>query len=203
MITEIARATLATAEFDSDGYFRWRNHTRWTTAPTTPHVTVTSRRELAKLTATEEIDACRNHCTVKWQNWARVVASNIDTVRDSPSPIAIAAGATLTRSIPVDDDMLDPRAPRTAATDGAGSPNRISIRATTATTSAAVLGAVEVRVTRAGGMVTLTARNRSAATVYYHGASLLSLWTSDANKPVPSLWSAWNTNSQALYGVQT
>ncbi|MEU3060646.1 hypothetical protein [Streptomyces subrutilus] len=203
VITEIARATLATAEFDSDGFFKWRNHTRWTTVPTAADLTVTARRELGKLTVTEEIDACRNHCTVKWANWARVVASNITTVRDTPSPIAIAAGATITRTISVDDDMLDPRAPRTAATDGAGSPNRISIRATAVATSAAVLGAVEVRVTRAGGLVTLTARNRGASTVYYHGASLLSLWTSDANKPVPSLWSAWNTNSQALYGVQT
>lgn len=203
VITEIARATMATAEFDSEGYFRWRNHTRWTTAPTVADLTVTSTRELSKLTTTEEIDACRNYCTVKWANWSRVSASSIDTVRDTPAPIAIAAGATLTRTINVDDDMLDPRAPRTAATDGAGSPNRVSIRTTAVVTSAAVLGAVEVRVTRAGGAVTLTARNRGASTVYYHGASLISLWTSGANKPVPSLWSAWNTVSQGFYGVQT
>ncbi|MEU7584436.1 hypothetical protein AB0B50_43430 [Streptomyces sp. NPDC041068] len=202
VITEIARATLATAEFDSDGYFKWRNHTRWATAPTTADLTVTSKRELGKLTVTEEIDACRNHCTVKWENWARVKAGYIDTVRDSPAPIAIAAGATITRTIGVDDDMLDPRAPRTPDTAGAGSPNRIIIRATSAATSAVVAGAVEVRVTRAGGLVTLTARNRSASTVYYHGAALLSLLVSDS-KPVPSLWSAWNTISQGYYGVQT
>ncbi|MFJ7061092.1 hypothetical protein ACIQVA_25775 [Streptomyces microflavus] len=202
-ITEISRATLATAEFDSDGFFRWRNHTRWSTVPTAPDVVVTSAREIASLTVTEEIDACRNHCTVKWENWQRVTSSIQSVVRDETTPVAIAAGATITRTIGVDDNMLDPRAPRTAATDGAGSPNRISIRSTTGPTSAAVLGAVEVRVTRAGGVVTLTARNRSAATVYYHGATLISLAPSEGNKPVPSLWSAWNTTSQSFYGVQT
>ncbi|MFJ1640809.1 hypothetical protein [Streptomyces sp. NPDC088256] len=203
VITEIARATMATAEFDSNGYFRWRNHTRWTTAPTTPDLTVTSKRELGKLTVTEEIDACRNHCTVKWENWARVGAGGPWVVEDRPSPIAVAAGATLTRTIGVDDDMLDPRAPRTATTDGIGSPNRLAIRASESTTSAAVIGAAEVQVTRAGGIVTLTVRNRGPVTFYYHGASLLSLIPSPSSEPVPSLWSAWNTNSQALYGVQT
>lgn len=203
VITEISRATLATAEFDSDGHFRWRNHTRWATIPTTADISVTSAREIASLTVTEEIDACRNHCTVNWEDWRRVTSSVPSVVRDETTPIAIAAGATITRTISVDDTMLDPRTPRTAATDGAGSPNRVSIRSTTSATSAAVLGAVEVRVSRAGGVVTLTARNRSASTVYYHGATLIFLSPSAANKPVPSLWSAWNTASQAVYGVQT
>ncbi|MFB6423094.1 hypothetical protein ACFCXC_00470 [Streptomyces microflavus] len=204
VITEIARATMATAEFDSDGYFRWRNHTRWTTAPTTPHVTVTSKRELARLTTTEEIDACRNHCTVRWENWARVTSAGPTLVRDAPTPIALAAGATITRTLPVDDDMLDLRPPRTAGTsDGPGIPNRILIRSGFVGSSPAVLGAAEVRVTRAGGLVTLTVRNRSASTVYYHGAILITLAPSEANKPVPALWSAWNVTSQALYGVQT
>ncbi|MET9147297.1 hypothetical protein [Streptomyces sp. NPDC004042] len=203
VINELARATLATAEFDSDGYFKWRNHTRWTTVPTAADVTVTSRRQLGALTVSEEIDACRNHCTVKWENWARVTSAPPVITRDTPVPVAIAAGATMTRTLSVDDDMLDPRTPRTADASGAGSPNRILFRSTSAATSAVVLGAVEVRVTRAGGLVTLTARNRSASTVYYHGAALLSLVPSDVNKPVPSLWSAWNTQSQSVYGVQT
>lgn len=203
VITEIARATLATAEFDSDGFFRWRNHTRWATVPTEPDVVVTSARALGALTVTEEIDACRNHCTVRWESWQRVTHTAPSVIRDGPAPLAILAGGTLTRTIWVDDNMLDPRAPRTAATDGAGSPNRLSIRSTTAATSTAVLGAVEVRVTRAGGIVTLTMRNRSASTVFYHGATLIALTPSEDNKPVPSLWSAWNTSSQARYGVQT
>ncbi|MFF7689713.1 hypothetical protein ACFZB6_26650 [Streptomyces syringium] len=202
VITEIARATLATAAFDSDGYFKWRNHTRWVTAPTTADVTVTSQRELGKLTVTEEIDACRNHCTVKWENWSRVGPGGAVTVEDMPSPVAIAAGQSITRTITIDDNMLDPRAPRAATADAPDSPNRMVIRSGSEGASSVVFGAVEVQVSRVGGLVTLTARNRSASTVYYHGSRLLSLVPSESSKAAPSLWSSWNTTSQGYYGVQ-
>ncbi|MBB5934578.1 hypothetical protein [Streptomyces zagrosensis] len=202
VITEIARATLATAEFDSDGFFRWRNHTRWATVPTVPDVVVTSARELGSLTMTEEIDACRNHCTVKWSNWSRVEADGITEVQEYPSPVAIAAGATLTRTLLVDVDMYDPRAPKTAYSADTGSPNRLVIRAGSAASSATVAGAVEISVRRNGGAVTITMRNRSASTVYYHGVSLIALVHAARHDPVPSLWSARDTVSQSYYGVQ-
>ncbi|MEU7160335.1 hypothetical protein [Streptomyces chrestomyceticus] len=202
VITEIARATLATAEFDSDGYFRWRNHTRWVDVPSTPAVTVTSARDIAKLTVTEEIDACRNHVTVRWENWDEVKGT-ANLLRDEPEPIPIQPRAMLTRTLTVSDDMLDPRAPRTAGADGAGPPNRVSFRATASPTSTPILGYVDVRVVRSGGVVTLTAINHSDERVYYHGASLLSLAPAEYSKPVPSLWSAWNLDSQRYYGVQT
>ncbi|MFH8593087.1 hypothetical protein [Streptomyces rimosus] len=202
VITEIARATLATAEFDSDGFFRWRNHTRWTNPADTPDLTVTSTRDIAKLTVTEEIDACRNHCTVRWENWARVTAVP-SILRDTPAPIPIQPRSVLTRTFSVDETMLDPRAPRTAGEDSAGSPNRIILRAGQAPTSRIVTGVVEAKVVRRGGVVTLTAANHSNAVVYYHGAALLSLAPAEYAKPVPSLWSAWNDDSQRYYGVQT
>ncbi|MEV0445456.1 hypothetical protein AB0I84_08145 [Streptomyces spectabilis] len=202
VITEIARATLATAEFDSDGFFRWRDHTRWTTAPTKADVEVRSVRELSKLTITEEIDACRNYCTVKWVNWARIAAGGIDTIEDKPSPVAIRAGATVTRTIHMDEDQWDPRTPRTADADGTGSPNRVVIRSGSGASTSVVVGAVEATVQRSGGSMTLTLRNRSASTVYYHGARIIVLWVDPKRTSAPSLWSAWNSNAYRYYGVQ-
>ncbi|MEV6079612.1 hypothetical protein AB0L80_31550 [Streptomyces sp. NPDC052069] len=201
VITEIARATLATAEFDSDGFFRWRNHTRWTAVPTTANLDVRSTRELGSLTVTEEIDACRNYCTVKWSNWSRVTAGGVDPIRDTPdTSVAIATGTAVTRSVLLDEDQYDPRTPKTAGPSDVGSPNRIVIRSGPAASSGVVAGAVEVGVRRSGSTVTITMRNRSASTVYYHGASLIVLVR--GRDPVPSLWSAWNTTSQRYYGVQ-
>ncbi|MFE7520570.1 hypothetical protein [Streptomyces halstedii] len=204
VITEIARATLATAEFDQDGFFRWRNHSRWATTPTTPNVTVQSLRELSSLTVTEEIDACRNAVNVKWENWERVAASYIDTTRETlTTGVAIAAGATITRTIAIDEDQYDPRTPKTAYSADTGSPNRVVIRSGSAGTSATVAGAVEVGVRRAGGAVSLTLRNRSTSTVYYHGVALLTYYMPDTSKPVPSIYATTDSASQGYYGVQT
>ncbi|MFI0262075.1 hypothetical protein ACH4OW_23895 [Streptomyces sp. NPDC017056] len=202
VITEIARATLSTAEFDSDGYFRWRNYTRWATPASAPDITVTTARDIAKLTVTEEIDACRNYCTVKWEDWAPVKAVPID-LRDEPAPITIAPKATLQRTFTVSETMLDPRAPRTADLDDAKQWNRISLRVGSAGSSAPAAGVVEVGVSRSGGVVTLTATNYSDSTVYYHGAVLLCMEPAEYARPVPAQWNAWNTDSQKYHGVQT
>ncbi|MEU6121816.1 hypothetical protein [Streptomyces sp. NPDC047123] len=72
VITEIARAAMSTAEFDEQGVFRWRGPSRFTKVPSVPDLTVTTRRDIASLTVTEEIDACRNHCEQTYQDWSGV-----------------------------------------------------------------------------------------------------------------------------------
>ncbi|MCX5398471.1 hypothetical protein [Streptomyces sp. NBC_00102] len=199
VITEIARATLATAEFDRDGFFRWRGHTRWATVPNSADVTVTSARELGKLVVTEEIDACRNDVAVQWTNWARI-AFEIQGPQELPTPVVIPAGGTVTRTFSIDTDQLDPRAPDTGTEAIAG---YMVIRATAVSTSAAVFGAVEAQVLRVAGTVTLTLRNRSATPVYYHGVSMLSRTPPSGSGPVPSLATATSSASQSAYGVQS
>ncbi|MGW1836314.1 hypothetical protein [Streptomyces sp. NPDC002067] len=204
VINEIARATLATAEFDADGYFRWRNHTRWTTTPSRADLLVTSARELGALTVTEEIDACRNLCTVKWENWNRVVSGGTQTLWDRPAtPVELPPWTEVTRSFSVDEDMMDPRAPQTAYASTVETPGRVVVRTDASPTSAVVGGVVEVSVRRRGGTVTLYLWNSGAVPLYYHGGSLLTVIQSEKSKPAPSLWSAWNSTSQALYGVQS
>ncbi|MFE6165581.1 hypothetical protein ACFQ7F_42520 [Streptomyces sp. NPDC056486] len=73
-ITEIARASMSTAEFDEQGVFRWRGPSRFTKVPTVPDRTVTTRRDISSLTVTEEIDACRNYCEQPYQDWNGIKA---------------------------------------------------------------------------------------------------------------------------------
>ncbi|UQI46714.1 hypothetical protein M1P56_21355 [Streptomyces sp. HU2014] len=199
VITEIAASTLATAEFDSNGFFRWRDHTRWVAGPKTVDVTVTSSRELAKLTVTEEIDACRNQCSVKWGNWDRVTANKYDgpTEKLNP-PKVIPPGGTETRIFPIPDDMYDPATPR--ATDS-GYRSKIIVRKSSDPDGYIAYGALEITLRRSGGVATLTMTNRSQRSVFYFGAEIVSL--SQEGDPVPSRYTAWNTPSQAAYGVQT
>ncbi|MEV7582227.1 hypothetical protein [Streptomyces erythrochromogenes] len=202
MITQIARATLATAEFDSNGYFRWRDYSRWATPPTQPNLTVSSVRELAGLELSEEIDACRNHVAVKWANWSRVVGDNVATVGENRPGTAIAAGATLTRTFTIGEDQWDPRTPNTYVDPMT---DCVSIRATADSASAGVYGAVEVTLLRDGGTVTLTMRNRASTTVYYHGVTALARTTASGSPsgPADALATVQNRTSQTAHGVQT
>ncbi|MEW2034907.1 hypothetical protein AB0901_30950 [Streptomyces roseifaciens] len=205
VITEIARAMLATVSFDRDGFFRWRNHTRWSQTPTTPDLTVTSARSLAKLTLTEEIDACRNYCTVRFTSWERVESRGNVDIPDTPSPpVAIGAGQTVTRDIWVDDAILDMACPRTRMTENPPSVGLggVVIRSGAQVTSSLVPGAVEVSISRASGQVSLTLRNRSGSTVYYHGCTLFTIDAKSGTQAYPALWSAWNIPSRGYYGTQ-
>ncbi|MFF1601760.1 hypothetical protein ACFVYV_30335 [Streptomyces mirabilis] len=82
-LTEIARATMSTAEFDEQGVFRWRGPGRFRTVPARPDLTVTTRRDIAALTVSEEIDACRNHCEQPYQDWTGISHTYSDTVTDT------------------------------------------------------------------------------------------------------------------------
>ncbi|MEU1018065.1 hypothetical protein ABZ383_02525 [Streptomyces sp. NPDC005900] len=205
VITSIAKATLSTAAFDGDGVFHWRNGSRWATAPTTPDLTVTSARDIASLTITEEIDACRNHCSVKWANWSRVKANKATTKKASPSAREIAAGGSYTMSWTIGDDELDTSPPFTFD-DSAPDCIRFS---TERAGAGVVYGAVEVQVTREAGTLVLEMYNRSASVVWLTAKSLVSppvtLLTPsvDSGASPSDHWSAaWNANSQKMYGIQ-
>ncbi|MFB9439756.1 hypothetical protein [Streptomyces showdoensis] len=202
VLTDIARATLSTVEVDRDGFIRWQDYTRWAATPTTPALTVSSARELASLTVTEEIDACRNAVAVKWQNWAGH-DYELAGLTDSPAtPIAVAAGATITRSMPTSEDRYDPVPPTiTGALSGWGN---LIIRTAAATTAPLVRGAAEYSIRREDGTVYLTVRNRSASTFYYHACNLGTPKPSQTTgTPVVSLAAERDAASQAAYGMQS
>ncbi|MEU5429026.1 hypothetical protein AB0H73_26015 [Streptomyces olivoreticuli] len=201
VITEIARATLSTAEFTPDGHFRWRDHTRWTTPPSEADVEVTSARELAALTITEEIDACRNYCIVETADWSSVNRGKVEILRDAPSPTPIAPGETLVRLIPIPETTTDPRTPKCLQYGvSSDTPDTVIIRSGTSSDSSVWPASISVTMRRCLGSLTLSLRNRSTATVYYHGAQLSTL--APDGEPIPYLWTAWNEYSQRAYGTQ-
>ncbi|WP_406226390.1 hypothetical protein OH723_24240 [Streptomyces albidoflavus] len=196
VISELAKVTLSTAEFDHQGVFRWRNLSRWQTEPTTAQHTVTSTRELGSLTVTEEIDSCRNAVSVAWQNWQGVKVKTQNYVEELATGVAIAPGATITRTFFIDENWTDPVAPDTAL--GAGDSK---IRFTTTVTGAVpAWGSVEVGLRRDGGVVTLSMTNRGS-TCYYRAVNLV-CWAIDGEGPATALATASHATSQARFGVQ-
>ncbi|GAA2238518.1 hypothetical protein GCM10010232_26630 [Streptomyces amakusaensis] len=202
-ITAIARATLSTAEFDGNGIFRWRNRSRWANAPATSQLTVTSARELASLTVTEEIDACRNYCSVTWDNWENVSVNKIAKSKISTAKLSIPAGTTGTIVFGRGDDEYDCWPPETYID---ALPGCISFRNADSDTAANVHGAVEVGTVISDGIVTVTMRNRSSSTVWLRGGArsmdMLAPTVSGDGGPGKHWYSAWNTISQGHYGVQ-
>ncbi|GGV54230.1 hypothetical protein [Streptomyces spectabilis] len=204
-ITQIARATLSTAEFDSAGVFRWRGPERWQTPPEKPDLTVTSERELASLTLTEEIDACRNHCSVRWASWYRVKA-NMANVKEAINVIQINPGQTRSIAWTVGNDELDTTPPATAETVV---PDTIRFGSAQIGRTPVVHGAVEVGTHREDGKLVLSMRNRSSETVWLRGNALnglsLSLVTPtmDSGASPTEHWEvSQDSTSQRYYGVQ-
>ncbi|UFQ15504.1 MULTISPECIES: hypothetical protein [Streptomyces] len=205
VITSIAKATLSTAAFDGDGIFHWRNGSRWAVAPSRADLTVTSAREIAALSITEEIDACRNHCSVKWSNWFRVKANKATTKKTTPHMREIPAGGSYTMSWDYGDEELDTSPPFTA---NELAPDCIRF-ATERAGETVVYGAVEVKVTREAGALVLEMFNRSKTSVWltpttlFDGPVTLLTPSVDSGASPSDNWSAaWNTNSQKIYGVQ-
>ncbi|MFI1099801.1 hypothetical protein [Streptomyces melanogenes] len=196
VISDIAKSTLATAEFTGDGYFRWRDHTRWSYTPISADLEVTSARDLAGLTVTEEIDACRNYCTVRVSDWFDVWDGKAESIYDQPGPLLIAAGESLVRTLAIQESQLDPRTPRVQAPG----PDSVVIRSTAATNSPVRPASVDVTMQREPSTITLTMRNRSAEPLYYHGAQL-TIMTPNGT-PGQYLWSSWNDDSRRIYGTQ-
>ncbi|MEU8619944.1 hypothetical protein [Streptomyces sp. NPDC048623] len=200
VITDIARATLSTVELDRSGFVRWQDYTRWAETPTIPAVTVSSAREIAGLTVSDEIDACRNDISVRWHSWVGHTYE-LAGIEDKPAAaIAVPAGTTLVRSMPITEDRYDPTNPMISA-DLNGFGNLI-IRTTASTTAPVVRGGAEFSIRRDGGTVYLTVRNRTTSTFYYHACNLVAPKPA-GNTPVTALAVERDAPSQGAYGVQS
>ncbi|MEU7200261.1 hypothetical protein [Streptomyces sp. NPDC045470] len=206
VITKIAHASLATAEFDQSGHFHWRGRGRWAQEPAVADTAVTSDRELASLTVTEEIDAVRNYIRVTWDNWSGVHAT--DTVSNPMGNVErLLPGQYLEIGWAVRDNDYDTIPPLTRSNVTAGAIRFVNADRDNA---AVVNGAVEVGVYREDGRLTLTLRNRSAATVWMRGPTGLGSVSVDVRSPaVPQgvepaqfTTTARGYASQGAYGVQ-
>ncbi|MFB7643891.1 hypothetical protein ACFC0S_03155 [Streptomyces sp. NPDC056084] len=207
VITQIAAATLSTAEFDTNGVFRWQGRNRWSIAPATPSLTVTSDRELASLTVTEEIDACRNYITVPWDNWLSVQTT--DSVANPLYNVArLGPGEWAELWWLVGDNQFDAMPPLTKP--GAVGENAIRFVSADSDSAPQVFGAVEVGLRKVDGRFYLTMRNRSTSVVFLRGATsgavsvnVKSPAVSSGDNPVRYSATSQNTTSQAAYRVQT
>ncbi len=166
-ITQIAKSTLSTASFDSDGVFHWRNRSRWRDAPTREDLVITAQRELAALTVTEEIDACRNHVAVQWADWSRITI-NTANAKNAINIVRIPKGGSAAIAWTVGDEEFDTPPPLPALKVGVG-----QIRFSTEDSDSAptVLGTVEVGTHRENGAVVLTMLNRSPYAVWLRGTT--------------------------------
>ncbi|MET7569680.1 hypothetical protein ABZT04_14435 [Streptomyces sp. NPDC005492] len=164
VVGQIAKASMATAEFDEQGIFRWRNHTRFATTPTGADLTLTSVRDIASLTLTEEIDACRNYVSQPAKIWEDFGLDSGTTYTDTVVR-TVPANGTLTVSYVMADEEFDIGPPSTDddSVTTAGSQVRF---ATTKTGTTAVKGAVDVLTRREDGYLVVRFSNRTAQTLY-------------------------------------
>lgn len=164
VISQIAKASMSTAEIDERGVFRWKNYSRFAARPTTPDLTLTSVREIASLTATEEIDACRNYCVQPYKDWTGIT-STVGTTLTDKVVRAIAAGKTTTVKYLLSDDEYDVDPP-TTDDDTIITPGTNVRFATTAAGTTAVKGMVDLMVRREDGYLVVRFSNRDTRTLY-------------------------------------
>ncbi|GAA1221432.1 hypothetical protein GCM10009665_09550 [Kitasatospora nipponensis] len=206
VIGEIAKAALGTAEFDESGVFRWRNHTRFLTAPTRPQRTLTSVGEIASLTVSEEIDACRNYCVQPYQDWSQVAWTTETVVLDSQVEM-IPPNDQRVLTYLMDEQEYDVGAP-VPDDDVKVQPDGSVLRFAAAGVAGAApaKGAISTGATRSGGTLTLTLRNRSTVPLYpvarAGGSSLQVVTHKPQSDPVQRQAVAQDPLSQAKYGLQ-
>ncbi|MEU9331996.1 hypothetical protein AB0D49_02400 [Streptomyces sp. NPDC048290] len=164
VLGQIAKAAMSTAEFDERGVFRWRNHTRFSVPPTAPDLTLTSLRDIASLTLTEEIDACRNYITQPARVWERYGGESGATYTDTVVR-TVPAGGTLTVSYVMADDEFDIGPPTTDDDSVVTGGSQVRFATSRAGTTA-VKGAVDVLTRREDGYLVMRFSNRTAQTLY-------------------------------------
>ncbi|MFD3925811.1 hypothetical protein [Streptomyces sp. NPDC058614] len=164
VIGQIAKAAMSTAEFDERGVFRWRNYTRFRTTPTEADLSLTSVREIASLTLTEEIDACRNYVVQPAKVFENFGVDAGTTYTDT-TVRSIPANGTLTVSYVMAEEEFDIGPPGTDddSVTTAGSQVRF---ATTKAGTTAVKGAVDVLTRREDGYLVVRFTNRTSGTLY-------------------------------------
>ncbi|MCZ4117886.1 hypothetical protein [Streptomyces sp. H39-S7] len=208
-ISEIARVSMSTAEFDEYGVFRWRNYLRLSKPPAAPDLTVTSLREIAALTVSEEMDACRNYCEQPYQNW---MGLGYDYGEDfSPDGVLqIPPGRSVDVPYPVPDEGFEVGPPvpyDDAAPLTGGSRVRFGdAYVKDVSGGVAVKGAVLVSVRRVATNMVLRFTNRGAKTLWTttkDGKPSIIVSPLKANgTPAQYSRASWNTDSQKYYGLQ-
>ncbi len=204
VITEIARASMSTAEFDEQGVFRWRGPSRFTTVPTVPDLTVTTNRDIASLTVTEEIDACRNHCEQPYQDWTGIKALRGEAVDDTVvREIKPNTAVVVQYAMAEDENDVGPL----LVVDDSVSYDGHGVRFGTAKTGGtAVKGKVSVSCWREGPTYFVRFSNRGTTSVWTvtkdGKPSVRVLPLKRSADPRQRSYARWNTTSQEHYGKQ-
>ncbi|MFE4334268.1 hypothetical protein ACFRQM_34110 [Streptomyces sp. NPDC056831] len=204
VITEIARASMSTAEFDEQGVFQWRGPARFGKVPTEPDLTVTTRRDISSLTVSEEIDACRNHCEQPYQDWGGISSVAGSTVDDTVVR-KIDPGTSVEVSYAVAEDEFD-IGPLVVLDDSVVSDWHRVRFGTLATGGTAVKGVVTVSCRREGPTYIARFTNTGTApvwTVTKDGKPSVRITSQKATaepKQRQAAW--WSPPSQQYYGRQ-
>ncbi|MGW7056817.1 hypothetical protein [Streptomyces sp. NPDC054887] len=204
-ITEIARASMSTAEFDEQGVFRWRGPSRFTKVPVAPHATVTTVRDISALTVSEEIDACRNHCEQPYQDWAGIGLAHGTAQTDTRiREIRPGIPEEVTYAIAEDESDIGPP---TIVDDTSASIASHRVRfGSTATGGTAVKGQVTVSSRREGPAYIVRFTNTGTTSVWTVTKDGLPSVQIDPLKrsadPKQRVWARWSSASQQHYGKQ-
>ncbi|MCW8100782.1 hypothetical protein [Streptomyces tauricus] len=203
-ITEIARATLSTAEFDEQGVFRWRGPARFQSVPERPDLTVTTRRDIAALTVSEEIDACRNYCEQTYQDWTGISHTFSDTVTDTVVR-EIQPGASVEVAYAIAEDELDIGPPQIEDDIAPMTGHRVRF-GSAATGGTSVKGSVTVGSRRDGPNYIVRFTNYGTASVWTvtkdGKPSVQIVPQKRTGDPRRRTYAWYNTTSQAHYGKQ-
>jgi hypothetical protein len=205
VISEIAKAAYSTAEFDEMGVFRWRNHTRFLNPPTAAQRTITTVGDIASITVSEEIDACRNYCVVPYQDWTGITAvANPNAFVDSQVR-TIPPGGTITVTYTMDEQEFDVGPPLVDDDQFQNGGSALRFSDSLAGTGA-VKGRVETQISRSDGTMTLTLRSWSPNPVFTankSGQPSIHITTEKPSAdPVLRVAVAQDQTSQQKYGLQ-
>ncbi|MEU7280436.1 hypothetical protein AB0A69_16855 [Streptomyces sp. NPDC045431] len=165
VITQIAKASMSTAEFDERGVFQWRNYTRFAKAPTAPDLTLTSVRDIAALTVTEEIDACRNYCVQPFKDWSSVKVTSGTTYNDTVVR-EVPGNSSVTLKYVLAEEEFDVGPPNVDDDQSVAPGFSVRFAASNAAGADAVKGAVDILARREEGCLVLRFTNRSSRRLY-------------------------------------
>ncbi|WP_336319450.1 hypothetical protein [Streptomyces lavendofoliae] len=207
VLTQIARASMSTAEFDERGVFHWRNYTRFAKPPTAPDLTLTSVRDIAALTVTEEIDACRNYCVQPYKDWSSVKVTGGTTYHDTVVR-EIPGNASVTLKYVLADEEFDIGPPNVDDDQSVAPGFSVRFAAANAAGAAAVKGAVDILARREDGCLVLRLTNRTARRLYTvdeDGRPSVHIQTlKPSTEPVERQATSWvpGSTSERYYGRQ-
>ncbi|GAA3045119.1 hypothetical protein GCM10020229_65420 [Kitasatospora albolonga] len=206
VITQIAKAALSTAEFDETGVFRWRNHTRFLSAPTRAQRTLTTLRDIAALTVSEEIDACRNYCVQPYQDWSKVETQKSEVMHDGALVRTVPGNGVLEIAYEKAVEEPDIWPPLVDCDQVVSEDSAVRFSLVNAANQKAQKGRVETSVRRDGGTLYVRFRNMAAEPLYTvnkdGSGSVRLVMPMPKTEPVKRTAIVQNSESQARYGFQ-